>query len=206
MRTGQQGIGKSKSHPEDDASVASSLGTESTRLSVGSNSIASSPGHENDSEIHRKEVATKKPDILFTTVMVRNIPNNYTRSMFVDLINSEGYAGKYDLVYLPVDFKNNVALGYCFLNFMDSTVAEKFARDFSGFCKWETHSDKVCEVAWSDSLQGTDAHIERYRNSPVMHESVPEECKPMLLKDGTQIPFPLPTKRIRAPRQWPRRH
>merc|ERR1711971_1058543 len=137
--------------------------------------------------------------------MVRNIPNNYTRTMLVDLINAEGFEGKYDLVYLPIDFKNRVGLGYSFINFLDSDMAMRFQQHFAGFCSWSAQSDKICEVTWSDALQGTEAHIERYRNSPVMHESVPDECKPMLLKDGERIPFPAPTKRIRAPRQWPRR-
>ena len=38
---------------------------------------------------------------------------------------------------------------------------------------------------WSHPYQGLDAHIERYRNSPVMHEDVPDEYKPM---SGPRIP------------------
>ena len=36
-------------------------------------------------------------------------------------------------------------------------------------------SQKVCEVCWGNPLQGLGAHIVRYRNSPVMHQSVPDE-------------------------------
>ena len=34
-----------------------------------------------------------------------------------------------------------------------------------------------------------EAHIERFRSSPVMHRDVPEECKPQLFKDGEEIDF-----------------
>lgn len=138
--------------------------------------------------------------------MMRNIPNNYTRSMLLDLVHGEGFEGSYDLVYLPIDFKNRVGLGYAFINLVSHEVAERFRVHFTGYCRWSAQSEKVCEVSWSDALQGVGAHVERYRNSPVMHETVPDECKPVLYKDGQRVPFPEPTKRIRAPRQWPRRH
>lgn len=44
-----------------------------------------------------------------------------------------------------------------------------------------------------------DAHVERYRNSSVMHHSVPEEFKPALFENGQQIPFPKPSKAPKAP-------
>ena len=40
-----------------------------------------------------------------TTVMLRNVPNNYTREMFLTLLDDHGFAGRYDFVYLPCDFK-----------------------------------------------------------------------------------------------------
>ena len=71
-------------------------------------------------------------------------------------------------------------------------------------------SRKVCSVRWGHPLQGLPAHIERFRNSPVMHESVPERCKPALFSGGRWVPFPPPTAAIRAPEvapqprpQWP---
>jgi hypothetical protein len=60
---------------------------------------------------------------------------------------------------------------------------------------------KPFETHWGHPLQGLDAHVQRYRNSPVMSESVPDECKPLLLQDGLRVPFPLPTKQLRTPRR-----
>lgn len=189
---------------DDSVSLASSFGNEST--SAGSNSFGSTIGDDMITEPKSNSALATTPAHMLTTVMMRNIPNNYTRAMLLDLIDSEGFKGQYNLVYLPIDFKNHVGLGYSFINLLDSEIAKSFQERFSGFQQWTAQSDKVCEVTWSDALQGIGAHIERYRNSPVMHESVPDECKPALFKAGKRVSFPEPTKRIRAPRQWPRRH
>jgi len=123
-----------------------------------------------------------------------------TRERLLDLINTEGFAGCYDFVYLPMDFKSMVALGYSFINFLDSEDAERFKIHFTGFSHWGLESDKVCEMTWSTAIQGKEANIERYRNSPVMHHSMPEECKPLVFEDGVRVAFPKPSKQIRAPK------
>ena len=46
-----------------------------------------------------------------TTVMLRNIPNNYTRDMFLALLDHHGFAGRYDFAYLPCDFYRDANLG-----------------------------------------------------------------------------------------------
>jgi hypothetical protein len=140
-----------------------------------------------------------------TTVMMRNIPNNHSRESLLELVESQGFAGTYDLVYLPVDFKTQVGLGYVFINFVTPQLAQRFKNHFQGFSSWMMLSEKVCEVSWSVSIQGINNHIEHFRNSPVMHRTVPDTFKPVLFKDGKRVPFPAPTKRIRAPRLWARR-
>jgi len=136
----------------------------------------------------------------FTTLMLRNIPNSYTRDMFIKLLDQEGLQGSYDLVFVPVDFTSLAGLGYAFVNFTSNENAETAKEKLQGFASWEITSPKVCEVAWGSALQGLSAHIKHYRNSPVMHKSVPESCKPLLFKGGVPQAFPGPTKQIRAPR------
>jgi hypothetical protein len=140
------------------------------------------------------------------TLMVRNLPNNYSRRMLLQLMDSEGFAGQYDFVYLPIDFKSHASLGYAFINLASEDAARRFRRHFNGFSRWALPSQKVCRVSWSLPYQGLDAHIERYRNSPVMHEVVSDEFKPVLLNQGKRIAFPPPTKKIRAPRMRPGRN
>ena len=40
-----------------------------------------------------------------TTLMVRNIPNKYNQKMLLATIEDR-HEGKFDLLYLPIDFKN----------------------------------------------------------------------------------------------------
>lgn len=135
-----------------------------------------------------------------TTVMLRNMPNNYSRSMLLELLDAEGFAGQYDFLYLPMDFQSRASLGYAFINFSSSDAAASFWNTFDGYSNWAIPSRKVSGVSWSGPHQGLEAHIERYRNSPVMCESTPDEYKPILFDRGMRVPFPAPTRRIRAPR------
>lgn len=135
-----------------------------------------------------------------TTVMLRNIPNRYTQSMLLTLLESRHYDGLYDFVYLPMDFRNGVNLGYAFVNLVRHADALSFMQAFQGFSEWLVDSVKVCETSWAHPHQGLHEHVERYRNSPVMHPRMPDEYKPMVFYNGVRVPFPPPTKAIKAPK------
>merc|ERR1712224_178013 len=135
-----------------------------------------------------------------TSVMVRNVPNSYTASNLIALLEAKGYRGKFDFAYLPIDFRSGVSLGYAFVNLISKSDALQFFSDFDGFSNWPLESLKACEVSWAHPYQGLEEHVERYRNSAVMHDSMPDEYKPRLYVEGIRVPFPEPTKRIRFPR------
>lgn len=136
-----------------------------------------------------------------TTLMLRNLPNDYDRPMLLQLLDDQGFSGRYDFVYLPMDFKTSCGLGYAFVNMVSNEDAEQFKQQFSGFTNWEMPSRKVAEVAWSNPNQGLAVHIERYRNSNVMHEMVPDKFKPVLFQEGHRVLFPPPTRSIKEPPQ-----
>jgi hypothetical protein len=137
----------------------------------------------------------------FTSVMLRNLPNKYTRDMLLQMLDSQGFQGAYTFVYLPIDFETHVGLGYAFVDLISPTVARKFCQHLQGFSQWVIPSDKVCSVTWSNpDQQGWNAHVDRYRNSPIMHTSVPDAWKPVLFQDGARVPFPHPTRKIRSPK------
>jgi len=136
-----------------------------------------------------------------STVMLRNMPNNYTRDMLLELIDAMGFEACYDFAYLPIDFKSQAGLGYAFINFINSSEAQRCFDEFEGFSDWKVPSEKVCTVTWGSPYQGFEAHVERYRNSPVMHHSIPDEWKPVLFdKEGLRAAFPSPTKTIKTPK------
>lgn len=135
-----------------------------------------------------------------TTAMLRNLPSGFSRDKLTRLLDSQGFAGTYDFAYLPFDFETLSPLTHAFVNFALGADAERCHEHFEGFTSWPEHSDAVCGVAWNDRQQGLPSLVERYRNSPVMHESVPEECKPMIIIGGQRAPFPPPTQRLKAPK------
>jgi len=140
--------------------------------SVGRLSSRSSNGSVNDLDPEEGEAKT--------TIVLKNLPEVYTRAKLLELLDDEGYRRRYDFVYLPIDFGSNTNFGYAFVNLVDTP--------------------KKAEVTWSEKRQGLEAQIERYRNSPMMRNSLPEGAKPLLLKDGFPQPFPGPTKEVRNPR------
>merc|ERR1712048_1515033 len=135
-----------------------------------------------------------------TAAMMQNIPLDYTREGLLKLIDEQGFRGCYNLLYLPIAFQTEENHGYAFINFTTTENYELFREHFSGFRYWNVPSDKICEVAASDKFFNLDDHIEGYRNSPIMHESVEERFKPVLCENGQRMPFPEPTKKIKAPR------
>eukprot|EP00971_Amphidinium_carterae_P279631 5551132-Amphidinium_carterae.2 len=135
--------------------------------------------------------------------MLRNIPNRYTRKMLLRLLDSHGFTGDYDFVYLPIDFRHKVNLGYAFVNTSRHDSAARLRDCLDGFSNWAFDSQKVCEAVWASPHQGLEQNVERYRNSPVMHQSVSDEFRPLLFKDGERINFPPPTRSIRAPKIRP---
>lgn len=163
---------------------------------------ASMPQRWADESVECEGLDTKASDQEWrTTVMLRNMPNNYNRDMLLDLVDSMGFTRCYDFAYLPVDFKTQAGLGYAFINFVTSAAAQRCFRKFEGYARWQVPSEKVCTVTWGSPYQGFEAHVERYQNSPVMHHSIPDDWKPVLFDEqGSRIPFPPPTKPIKMPK------
>lgn len=57
----------------------------------------------------------------------------------------------------------------------------------------------LCVVEWSSAVQGLNNLVQKYQNSTVMHESVAETHKPVILCEGKAVEFPCPTEEISAP-------
>lgn len=136
------------------------------------------------------------------TVMLKGIPRQYTRAMLCTLLDSV-VAGCYDFVYLPQSFRkrsnNCSSFGYAFVNFCRIQDAQVAMDRLAGFNDWEVASDKVLDIVWSTDCNGLSALVERYRNNPVMHRDVPDDCKPIILACGERVQFPPPTTHIQAP-------
>jgi len=106
----------------------------------------------------------------------------------------------------PSELCTRACFGYAFLNCVSNHDALRVKEVLEGFDAWSYGSPVApMEVCWSEPHQGLHVHIERYRNSPILHESVADDVKPMFFKDGSRVAFPEPTKKVRAPRMSKKR-
>merc|ERR1712061_337169 len=105
----------------------------------------------------------------------------------------------YDFVYLPIKFGAGTAFGYAFVNLVSPTDAVHFKAHFNGFERWGVPGAKAASVDWSESKQGLAQNIERYRNSPLMHESTLDELRTIIFQNGVRVPFPPALQELSEP-------
>lgn len=117
----------------------------------------------------------------------------------VSWLNHNGFAGSFDFVYVPHDFKSGSSLCYAFVNFVDAELANDFLEQFDGLADRPALGGKVTQATLATTVQGLAANVERHRNSPAMHDSVPDTFKPALFQNGVRMPFPEPTKTLKTP-------
>lgn len=131
--------------------------------------------------------------------MLKHLPRGISAMEVLEVLATRGFGETIDFFYLPLDFADQRNLGYAFVNFTQHEVAVQCMRTFQDFSEWSLAS-KPCRVQWSHPHQGLEAHVERYRNSTVMHYSVPDQFKPMVFHQGMRVPYPAPTTLVRPPR------
>lgn len=66
------------------------------------------------------------------TVMVRQLPRQYTQRMLLQEVIRRGFEGLFDFLYLPYDFKKGINVGYGFVNFTEPEYALQFRDSLDG--------------------------------------------------------------------------
>ncbi|KAG9252741.1 RNA recognition motif 2-domain-containing protein [Emericellopsis atlantica] len=148
-----------------------------------------------------------------TTIMLRNIPNKVDQAMLKRIVDESSW-GKYDFMYLRIDFANDCNVGYAFINFVDRmpSASERMLTqsqfvDARGNQRWNCFkSDKVAEVSYA-TIQGKDCLVQKFRNSSVMLEAAHYRPKlyftsngPMPELAGQEEPFPEPDNQSKMKR------
>jgi len=122
---------------------------------------------------------------LRTTLMIKNIPNKYTISSFLDEINTY-FKFTYDIFYLPIDYVNKCNLGFAFINFVEPFHIILFHELYSGK-KWKKfNSEKICELLYA-KYQGKKELIGHFEKGKVLSFEN-QEKRPLIL----DTPNPLP--------------
>lgn len=123
-----------------------------------------------------------------TTLVIRKLAKDTTRTSLLEMLDAAGFGAEtLNFAYLPMDFKKGKVFGHAILNFVTNDCAEKANSHFA---------DAGATIEWCDSHQGFDDLIQRYRNSPIMHPSMPEMTKPIIFCNGLVAPFPSPTEEV----------
>jgi len=118
-----------------------------------------------------------------TTIRITGFPKSFTRTQLVDLLDDAGFVCAYDFVYLPCDFQGlHECFGYGFINFTTAEAATRAKLHLEAM-------QQGLEVSWSNN-QGLEVQLQRLSRSTVLHESVADEAKPALFRQGVRVAFP----------------
>ncbi|KAF4652690.1 hypothetical protein FOL47_010899 [Perkinsus chesapeaki] len=134
-------------------------------------------------------------EVSFTTVMVHNLQEHCSVGYVKRVLDSAGFFGLYDFLYVPLNFKTHEVVGFALINFASQEHAQKFIDGFNDLAV--DGRPLVVEPAKNQGLQ---AQVEHLRESPV--NAAAEEFRPKVFELGTGRPleFPRPTN-PRPPRR-----
>lgn len=131
-----------------------------------------------------------------TTIMMRNIPNKYTRSMLHDRLKELFDPMDYNFIYMPIDFVNKCNVGYAFVNFRKKEGVQKALELFHNVeCQKALpgfNSQKVVELTPA-RVQGLDKNVEHLQHSEVLgYMRDHNDWTPLVFDDaGNMTPFPI---------------
>lgn len=134
-------------------------------------------GKASSGRVQRKKelVAQSVPrDGPITSLMICNIPCRITQQELVQAMDSMGFYGTFDFVYLPTAARSASSttsnLGYGFVNFIDSHSAAQFTQQFQSYQFKGTGSNKVCTLRPAQ-IQGLAQNVQNFSNNVARHKS-----------------------------------
>ena len=125
-----------------------------------------------------------------STVMVRNIPTRISAAKLVETVLSyrSPVTSLIDFLYLPIDFKTNKNLGYCFINFKSNSLAREFTEKFNQkkylFCDT---SEKMLQITLSNR-QGYLKNLEVFTQTKLL-DTWPPQFRPFAEFQGELVPI-----------------
>ena len=118
--------------------------------------------------------------------------------MMLAEFQARGVLNDINFLYMPIDFRYQCNVGYCFVNVTSEPGVARVYKAFEHVVFKQVPTEKKTIICVGN-LQGLDANIETCRNHAVME--LPEQYQPLILDNGLKVPFPPPNKpRGRMPR------
>jgi len=118
---------------------------------------------QNSSAKEEQQPAEDSDATVMTTVMLRNLPNQCTRSMLLEWLSTTEFKEAFDLLYVPMDKTSGNNLGYCFVNFVEAASCQRFIKVIDGRraakCFAGSRSSKVMRVCYA-KVQGKEAYVQ----------------------------------------------
>lgn len=168
-------------HCDEMSETASTLcgpkGRRGRRSGSGSNDDASSVNFGARSMSHQSvpkrtdfvqkyggQTSQKKNDN--TTLMIRNIPNQCTRKIFLEELDNAGLKGLYDFVYVSMDRNTRWNVGYAFVNLISMEAVALCTKKFAGHRLSRFPQSKIITVSPAH-MQGLKNNLSHYRDSAV---------------------------------------
>lgn len=157
-----------------DSSRHAEQATEAERRGCGASSGEQEPDSVPSSSVQHGSI---------TALMVCNVPCSVSQQQLSEAVDSMGFAGKYDFLYLPVKGRPSKSgqsvrrsnLGYGFIDFSCPRDAQKFIESFTGYQFAGTTSVKRCEVR-AAHLQGSAGHQTAVRAPSSADRPWPAAC------------------------------
>jgi hypothetical protein len=136
----------------------------------------------NTSEEERKKYKIIIEDIINekdqrTTIMLKNIPREISQLFLMSFLNNK-YKGKFNFLYLPIDFIKRINVSYAFLNLKNSKDIIEIYLDLHdkpwSFCK-----NKKAYISYA-RIQGFKSISEHFSKSNLINNQLDKSFKPYI--------------------------
>ncbi|KAF2261140.1 hypothetical protein CC78DRAFT_608714 [Lojkania enalia] len=148
------------------------------------------PRHHADQHNRVHRVCVENGSDVRTTIMLRNIPNKMDWLSLKKILDGCCF-GKYDFLYLRIDFQTASNVGYAFVNFTTTDAVLELMKSVDGRVWSGYRSVKAAEISYA-TIQGKESLIQKFRNSSVMQEA--PFCRPRLF--WSEVDFQMHPHRI----------
>lgn len=96
-----------------------------------------------------------------TTLMIRNVPMQYSQVDLIEELNMAGWEAHYDFLFLAMNARRDTNRTMAFVNFRSHDLALAFARDFANH-QWRRHHVAGAHCVQAD-VQGRVANLTRWQ-------------------------------------------